>query len=90
MTTTQKQNLVNDLLADMHRHEHDFPVISDAGGADFWLSKKAGETVKVNADALYREMKGYKGLALEINDHGNVTVFRCFKNGNRREIASRV
>jgi hypothetical protein len=32
----------------------------------------------------------YKGLALEINDHGNVTLWNVFKNGNVREIASRV
>jgi hypothetical protein len=33
---------------------------------------------------------GYRGEMVEINDHGNITVFKCFKNGNRREIASRV
>jgi hypothetical protein len=33
---------------------------------------------------------GYRGEMIEINDHGNITVFKCFKNGNRREIASRV
>jgi len=32
--------------------------------------------------------KKYKGLAVEINDHGNVTVYNVFKNGNCREIAS--
>ena len=34
--------------------------------------------------------KHYRGVALEINDHGNVTAWNCFKNGTCREIASRV
>lgn len=34
--------------------------------------------------------KRYRGLALEINERGNVTVWNCFKNGSVREIASRV
>jgi len=32
----------------------------------------------------------YRGYALEINDHGNVTVWNCFKNGKLREVVSRV
>ncbi len=32
----------------------------------------------------------FRGIAVEINDHGNVTVWNCFKNGSIREIASRV
>ena len=34
--------------------------------------------------------EGYRGLCLHINDHGNVTFYKCFKNGNRRIIADRV
>lgn len=34
--------------------------------------------------------KNYVGLCLQINDHGNVTAYRVFKNGNCREIASMV
>lgn len=34
--------------------------------------------------------ENYRGLVLEVNDHGNVTLYMQFKNGNRREIASRV
>lgn len=30
--------------------------------------------------------KGYKGFALQISDHGNVTLYNCFKNGNSREV----
>jgi len=32
----------------------------------------------------------YRGWAVEINDHGNITIWNCFKNGNARKIASRV
>ena len=32
----------------------------------------------------------YRGFALHINDHGNIALYNCFKNGNVREIASRV
>lgn len=32
----------------------------------------------------------YKGLAMEINERGNIAVYTVFKNGNCREIASRV
>jgi hypothetical protein len=32
--------------------------------------------------------KGYQGQVLHINDHGNVTLYRAFKNGNLHEIAS--
>lgn len=32
----------------------------------------------------------YRGMAMEVNDHGNITVWKCFLNGNVREIASRV
>ena len=34
--------------------------------------------------------KGYKGLVLHINDHGNVTLYKAFRNGNVHEIASMV
>jgi hypothetical protein len=34
--------------------------------------------------------KGFRGLVLHINDHGNVTLYRAFKNGSFHEIASRV
>lgn len=31
---------------------------------------------------------GYSGMFLHINERGNCTLYRQFKNGNRREIAS--
>jgi hypothetical protein len=32
----------------------------------------------------------YTGEVLYWNDHGNITLYRAYKNGNLREIASRV
>jgi len=34
--------------------------------------------------------KGYRGQVLHVNDHGNVSLYNAFKNGNLHEIASRV
>lgn len=34
--------------------------------------------------------EGYRGQVLHVNDHGNVTLYNAFKNGNFHEIASRV
>jgi len=41
-------------------------------------------------DDLSKVPEHYRGEVLEINDHGNVTLWYKFKNGNYREIASRV
>lgn len=34
------------------------------------------------------DAENYRGLVLEINDHGNATLYRSFRNGNLREIWS--
>lgn len=34
--------------------------------------------------------KGYRGLVLHVNDHGNVTLYMAFKCGTVHEITSRV
>ena len=34
--------------------------------------------------------KGFRGLVLHINDHGNITLYHAFKSGSFHEIASRV
>ena len=34
--------------------------------------------------------RGFRGMVLHINDHGNVTLYRAFANGNVHEVASRV
>jgi hypothetical protein len=33
---------------------------------------------------------GYKGLALHVNDHGNVSLYKVFKNGNCHLVVDRV
>lgn len=55
-----------------------------------------------NLSARYRDWDGivvddtskvplyWVGEVLHINDHGNATLYRAFKNGNLRELASRV
>ena len=94
MSQAQKQELINDMMFQLELREHDFPVIDEYGRVRFPIATDSGvvrcyrEEVIDTQEALV-EM-GYKGLALEINDHGNVIVWNCFKNGNRREIASRV
>jgi hypothetical protein len=34
--------------------------------------------------------KRFYGLVVQVSDHGNITAYRVFKNGNARELASRV
>jgi hypothetical protein len=48
------------------------------------------DTARLNGVWLDIEPRHYAGLRLEINDHGNVTLYRQFLNGSRHEIASRV
>lgn len=30
--------------------------------------------------------EGYRGLVLHVNDHGNITLLKSFKNGNTHEV----
>jgi hypothetical protein len=87
------QELIDEMLFAVSDRTNDFPIIDDKGRVLFPVLSKAGirqrweePTAKVSEKGL----KGYSGLCLEINDHGNVTVWKCSKNGNRREVASRV
>lgn len=41
-------------------------------------------------DDLSKIPKNFRGVVLEINDHGNIALWRVFKNGKCREIASQV
>lgn len=84
MTDKQKQQLIDDMLSCCERKENDFPIINQSGNV-------AHPIIHNGIVRGYRELHcSYKGLAIEVNDHGNVTVWKCFKNGNRREVASRV
>lgn len=58
--------------------------------SDVLLQAELGEYEGLQVTDLSDVPEGYKGEVLEVNDHGNVTLYRCFKNGNLREIASRV
>lgn len=87
------------MLEELSDNDYDFVVITDTGRVRIPIITynetmavfPAGEIhhfgIELPCDVDFR---GYRGRALEINDHGNVTVWDCFKNGNRREIASRV
>lgn len=92
MNDTQKQEMITDMLNQVRDRENDFPAISDSRGALYFLSfpGHAQHNSCMNSDGIEEALKGYKGIVLSINDHGNVTVSKRFKNGNSREIASRV
>lgn len=85
MTDNQKQELIDDMLFTYQNREHDFAIIDDCGMFKIPIQNSKGIVVTHEP-----QVDGYRGIALEINDHGNVTVWSVFKNGNKREIASRV
>lgn len=89
MTPKQKEILLNDMLRQVADNENEFPVIDEYGHFKWPILSKSG----IRESWCYDENHGagtYAGLVLEINDHGNVTVWNQFKNGKRREIISRV
>lgn len=101
-----KQELIDDLLFQLERRENDFPIIDKDGKVLFPVLSKSGiRTEWIEPVATHyrfgrggmmesytepKGLKGYRGICVEINDHGNVTVWDCFKNGSRKELASRV
>lgn len=89
---TRKQQLLEDMLRQVQDRENDFPVIFEDGQFGFPIYDhktgiRYGYDKYPDSDSLPVK---YRGLVLEVNDHGNVTVWNQFKNGNRREVASRV
>lgn len=54
------------------------------------FEQSAGEFDGKFVNDLSEVEKGYKGLVLHVNDHGNVTLYKAFKNGSFHELASRV
>jgi hypothetical protein len=52
------------------------------------LSQSDGEFEGQVVNDTSEVTKGYQGQVLHINDYGNVTLYRAFKNGNLHEIAS--
>lgn len=88
MKTTQQQELIDEMLNQVYCKENDFVTIDKDGDVHFPVLRNG--VVIYTETNLTQSTKGYRGLALEVNDHGNVTVWNCFKNGNRKEVASRV
>lgn len=87
LNSDQKQDLITEMLDQVSRKENEFPIIRPDGSIGMPLLSVTGIVLTMGNR---ENLNGYKGYALEVNDHGNVTVWSCFKNGNRREIASRV
>ena len=77
----RKQAELSEALYDLESQEFTGLVMSSNGMKD---------TVWLNGEWLDAEPKRFAGLRLEINDHGNVTLYRQFRNGSLHEIASRV
>lgn len=92
MTDKQRQELIDDMLFQQQNRENEFPVIDEKGNFCFPIYDcKTG--IRYGYDKYLDDDEipvRYRGLVLEVNDHGNVTVWKQFKNGNRREVASRV
>lgn len=85
MTYNQKQQLLDDMLSQYQNREADFAIIADNG--KLHIPNLSPNGIVQGWSETNRK---YRGLVLEVNDHGNVTVWKQFKNSNRREIASRV
>lgn len=86
MTQKHRQELLDQYLFAMECKEIDIPVIDEKGRFLRPILNKAGIVQEWEVD----DTPIYHGLVLEINDHGNVTLMKQFKNGKTREIASRV
>jgi len=85
----RNQQLLEDMLFQVENRDNEFPVIDEDGNFKFPVLTKSGIREAWSVDENYGKAK-YRGHVLEINDHGNVTVWMQFLNGNRREVASRV
>lgn len=81
----RNQQLLEDMLFQYENREADFPIIADNG--KLHIPNLSPNGIVQGWSETNRK---YRGLVLEINDHGNVTVWMQFLNGNRREVASRV
>lgn len=87
MTKYANDDLINQMMDEVQRRENTFPIIDDHGAIKFPILTPSG----LVRDWDTRDtLKGYRGLCLEQNDHGNVTVWKCFANGKRIEVTSRV
>jgi hypothetical protein len=106
MKFNERQELIDELLGMLSRRENDFPIIDEKGTVKFPVLNAAGIRTDweepmstyyrfatggiLKAYKQPKGLKGYRGICVEINDHGNVSVLMCYKNGKTKEIASRV
>ena len=88
MRTNRKNELLNDMLMQYECRENTFPVIDDKG--NFMVPVLSKHGIVLRYDKKQVPDKGFRGLVLEINDHGNISVNMFYKNGKTKEIASRV
>jgi hypothetical protein len=88
MKVEEQQEYILELLDEINRKENEFPIIDKNGKVLFPVLSRGG--IRIDWEEKSKGLKNYRGICVEINDHGNVTVWNCFKNGKRKEIVSRV
>jgi hypothetical protein len=89
MTHNQKQQMLSDMLQQVQDKENEFPVIDDKGYFKIPILSDSG--IRKGWETYDSDnYPKYKGYVLEVNDHGNVTVWNRFLSGEMREVASRV
>lgn len=69
----------------LSREAHKQSLLDDA-----LALRECGEFEGLVVDDLSEVPGRFAGEVLHVNDHGNVTLYRAFKNGSLHEIASRV
>lgn len=88
MNPKQQIALINDMIIQAENRVNAFPIIDTKRIFKVPVLSASGIVMRYEAKPI--PAKGYRGLVLEINDHGNVTVWLYYKNGKRQEVASRV
>lgn len=88
MNPKQQQNLINDMLLQCSDRENTFPIIDKDGKFQVPVLSNSGIVQRYETKPI--PDKGFRGLVLEVNDHGNVSITMYYKNGKIKEVASRV
>lgn len=57
---------------------------------DVMLEQSEGQWNGLTVNNTSEVPTGYKGLVLHVNDHGNVSLYKAFKNGSLHLIVDRV
>lgn len=75
------------MLQDVSDMVNEFPVIDEKGNFNIPILSEVG--IRKGWETYDSDnYPKYRGVVLEVNDHGNVTLWNRFKNGHMREIAS--